>query len=72
LDTKPWTSLPLKTVAGEWTEVFCTHNEEPEEWKHIDEDLKDDYEKNARSEESMLLPRRKKPRRKTTQWHFLA
>lgn len=38
---KPWTSAPRKwTLAQdpheEWGEVFCTHNEEPEEIKKID------------------------------------
>ena len=47
--TKPWTSAPRKwsLVADpkeEWGEVFCTHNEEPDEWKHIDNGVKDDYE----------------------------
>jgi len=47
--TKPWTSAPRKwsLVADpkeEWGEVFCTHNEEPDEWKHIDSGVKDDYE----------------------------
>jgi hypothetical protein len=46
--TKPWTSAPRKwSLAApddEWTEVFCTHNEEPDEWKHIDKSVKDDYE----------------------------
>jgi len=46
--TKPWTSAPRKwSLAApddEWSEVFCTHNEEPEEWKHIDKGVKDDYE----------------------------
>jgi hypothetical protein len=35
--TKPWTSASRKrslaAPADEWTEVFCTHDEEPEEWK---------------------------------------
>ena len=46
---KPWTSAPhkwsLAAPDDEWTEVFCTHNEEPEEWKHMDKGVKDDYEK---------------------------
>jgi hypothetical protein len=46
--TKPWTSAPrtwsLAAPDDEWTEVFCTHNEEPEEWKHMDKAVKDDYE----------------------------
>ena len=46
--TKPWTSATrrwsLAAPDDEWTEVFCTHKEEPEEWKHIDKDVKDDYE----------------------------
>jgi hypothetical protein len=46
--TKPWTSAPrtwsLAATDDEWTEVFCTHNEEPEEWKHLDKGLKEDYE----------------------------
>jgi hypothetical protein len=46
--TKPWTSAPRKwSLAApddEWTEVFSTHNEEPDEWKHIDKSMKDDYE----------------------------
>jgi hypothetical protein len=46
--TKPWTSAPrtwsLAAPDDEWTEVFCTHNDEPEEWKHMDKAVKDDYE----------------------------
>jgi hypothetical protein len=46
--TKPWTSAPriwsLASSDEEWGEVFCTHNEEPEEWKHIDKGVIDDYE----------------------------
>ena len=46
--TKPWTSAPrtwsLAAPDDEWTEVFCTHNEEPDEWKHMDKAVKDDYE----------------------------
>ena len=39
---KPWTSAPRKwSLAAdpkdEWGEVFCTHNEEPEEYKKITE-----------------------------------
>ena len=37
---KPWTSAPRKWSLAqdphdEWGEVFCTHNEEPEEYKKI-------------------------------------
>jgi hypothetical protein len=37
---KPWTSAPRKWSLAQnpnddWTEVFCTHNEEPEEYKKI-------------------------------------
>ena len=46
--TKPWTSATrewsLAAPNDECIEVLCTHNEEPEEWKHIDKDVKDDYE----------------------------
>jgi hypothetical protein len=46
--TKPWTSAPRKWSLAvpneEWGEVFCTHNEEPDEWKHIDDKVKSDYE----------------------------
>ncbi len=38
---KPWTSAPRKWSLAqdphdEWGEVFCTHNEEPDEIKKID------------------------------------
>jgi hypothetical protein len=46
---QPWHSVPRKwSLAApddEWGEVFCTHNEEPEEWKHMDKKVIDDYEK---------------------------
>ena len=47
--TKPWTSAPrtwslVADPKEEWGEVFCTHNEEPDEWKHIDNGVKDEYE----------------------------
>lgn len=34
----------LAAADDEWTEVFCTHNEEPEEWKHLDKAVKEGYE----------------------------
>jgi len=42
---KPWTSQPRKwsltqSPNDEWAEVFCTHNEEPEEYKNIANETK--------------------------------
>jgi hypothetical protein len=39
---KPWVSAPRRWSLAQdpnddWTEVFCTHNEEPEEYKKITE-----------------------------------
>ena len=38
---KPWTSAPrtwsLASPGDEWAEFFCTHNEEPEEIKKMNE-----------------------------------
>jgi hypothetical protein len=49
--TKPWKSAPrvwsLAPPSDEWGEVFCTHNEEPEEWKHMDQKVKEDYDKHG-------------------------
>jgi len=46
---KPWTSAPrrwsLAAPDDEWGEVFCTHNEEPGEWKHMDTKVKNDENK---------------------------
>lgn len=46
---KPWTSAVrnwslVTDPKEEWGEVFCTHNEEPQEWQHINEGTKNDYE----------------------------
>ena len=48
---KPFTSAPLAWSLAQdpndvWTEYICTANEEPETWKHIDQKVKDEYEKN--------------------------
>jgi hypothetical protein len=46
---KPWTSAPriwsLAAPDDEWAEVFCTTNEEPDFWKKMDPQFKQEYER---------------------------
>jgi hypothetical protein len=46
---KPWTSAPrrwsLAPADDEWTEVFCTLNEEPNFWNTVDPQIKKDFER---------------------------